>query len=86
MERSYRDVRAQGDQGLLPLGLDLENPSPALEGAQRLLRNRPDIFPDDTSPGFRRAFRESFVIADCQRVGDAERWPYLMARREQPSA
>jgi hypothetical protein len=54
--------------------------------AQRLLRNRPDIFPDYTSQGFERAFGEFFVIADCQRVGDAERWLYLMTRREPPSA
>jgi len=54
--------------------------------AQRLLRNRPDIFPAYTSSGFERAFGEFFVIADCQRVGDAERWLYLMTRREQPSA
>lgn len=53
---------------------------------QRLLRNPPDIFPDYTSGGFERAFGEFFAIADCQRVGDAERWLYLMTRRERPSA
>ena len=51
---------------------------------QRLLRNRPDILPDYTSHGFERAFGEFFVIADCQRVGDAERWLYLMTRRDPP--
>lgn len=145
VERNYRDVRAEGDPGLLPLVLDLRNPSPALGWAhhermslvergpadtvmalalvhhlalsgnvplddvaaffarlgrtlivefvaksdtqvQRLLRNRPDIFPDYTSHGFERAFGEFFVIADCQRVGDAERWLYLMTRREPSSA
>jgi hypothetical protein len=50
--------------------------------AQRLLRNRPDIFPDYTSPRFERAFGEFFVIADCQRMGDADRWIYLMTWRE----
>jgi hypothetical protein len=145
VERNYRDVRARGDAGLLPLVLDLRNPSPALgwahhermslvergpadtvmalalvhhlalsgnvpledvaaffarlgrtlivefvaktdSQAQRLLRNRPDIFPDYTSLGFERAFGEFFVIADCQRVGDAERWLYLMTRRDPHSA
>jgi ribosomal protein L11 methylase PrmA len=144
VERNYRDVRAQGDEGLLPLVLDLKNPSPALgwahhermslvergpadtvmalalvhhlalsgnvpledvaaffaqlgrtliiefvskadSQAQRLLRNRPDIFPNYTSAGFERAFGQFFAIADCQRVGDAERWLYLMTRRELPA-
>jgi ribosomal protein L11 methylase PrmA len=137
VERNYRQVRAQNETGILPLLLDLTNPSPALGWAhrertsleergpadavmalalvhhlaignnaplghvaaylarlgrtlviefvaktdsqvQRLLRNRPDIFPDYTRHGFETAFRPYFTIDECARVGDAERWLYRM--------
>ena len=137
VERNYRQVRAQNETGILPLVLDLTNPSPALGWAhrermsleergpadavmalalvhhlaignnvpldrvaaylarlgrtlviefvakadsqvQRLLRNRPDIFPDYTQDGFEAAFRESFTIEESARIGDAERWLYRM--------
>lgn len=45
---------------------------------QRLLRNRPDIFPNYTREGFESAFGEFFTIDESQRVGDAERWLYRM--------
>lgn len=45
---------------------------------QRLLRNRPDIFPDYTPEGFERAFGRYFQLDDRQRVDDADRWLYLM--------
>ena len=137
VERNYRAVRSQDERNVLPLVLDLANPSPGLGWAhrermsleergpadavlalalvhhlsiagnvpldrvarylarlggalviefvgkddsqvRRLLRNRPDIFPDYTQPGFERAFGRHFVIEACERVGDAERWLYLM--------
>jgi hypothetical protein len=140
VERNYRQVRAQNETGILPLLLDLTNPSPALGWAhrermsleergpadavmalalvhhlaignnvpldrvasylarlgrtlviefvakadsqvQRLLRNRPDIFPDYTQDGFESAFRGHFTIDECTRVGDAERWLYRMTAR-----
>lgn len=45
---------------------------------QRLLRNRPDIFPDYTLDGFERAFDRCFTIEERQRVEDADRWLYRM--------
>lgn len=144
VERNYRTVRSREETGILPLVLDLTNPSPALGWAhrermsladrgpadvvmalalihhlaiagnvpldqvaeflarlgralviefvaksdsqvQRLLRNRPDIFPDYTQEGFERAFGRYFAIEDCERVADAERWVYLMTAAAEPT-
>lgn len=141
VERNWRQVKAMREAGILPLLLDITNPSPALGWAhsermslaergpadavlalalvhhlaiarnvpfehiarffatlgrvlviefvaktdaqvQRLLRNRPDIFPGYTKEGFELAFAEHYTIARCERVGDAERWLYLMIARE----
>jgi ribosomal protein L11 methylase PrmA len=141
VERNYRTVRERAETGILPLVLDVTNPSPAIGWAhrermslaergpadavlalalvhhlaiganvpldhvasffaeigrrlviefvaksdsqvQRLLRNRPDIFPDYTREGFERAFGRHFRIDACERVQDAERWMYLMTARE----
>jgi hypothetical protein len=143
VERNYRTVRAREETGILPLVLDLTNPSPGIGWAhaeraslaergpadvvmalalvhhiaiarnvpldriaaylarlgrslviefvaksdsqvQRLLRNRPDIFPDYTREGFERAFAERFTIEACERVGDADRWLYLMTSARAP--
>jgi ribosomal protein L11 methylase PrmA len=140
VERNYRRVRAAGERGLLPLVLDVMNPSPAAGWAHeermsleargpadvlmalalvhhlaisnnvplprvaeafarlgralivefvpkadsqvvRLLRNRPDIFPDYTQEGFEAAFAPAFELVKRQRVGDSQRWLYLMRRR-----
>ncbi len=35
VERNYRRVRAEGERGILPLRMDLTNPSPALGWAHR---------------------------------------------------
>lgn len=137
VERHYRTARTEGANAVLPLMLDLRNPSPALGWAhrermslaergpadavmalalvhhlaiagnvplgdvaaylarlgralivefvdkadsqvQRLLRNRPDVFPDYTRAGFEAAFGRHFAIEVCERVDDAERWLYLM--------
>ena len=48
---------------------------------QRLLRNRPDVFPCYTRDGFERAFAPHFAIEATARVGDAARWLYLMRAR-----
>ena len=50
----------------------------------RLLRNRPDIFPNYTKPGFESAFGAIFEINECEQVGDSERWLYSMTAREVP--
>ena len=137
VERNYRRVKAERESGILPLLLDLTNPSPALGWAhqerlsleergpadvllalavvhhlaighnlplervasflarlgrslivefvpksdsqvQRLLRERPDIFPDYTAEGFEAAFRGSFRIERAVPVADSERTLYLM--------
>jgi ribosomal protein L11 methylase PrmA len=137
VERNYRRVRAEGETGILPLLLDLTNPSPAQGWAhrerlsldqrgpadlllalallhhlaighnlpleriagflarlgrkaivefvpksdtqvQRLLRNRPDIFPSYTREGFEEAFRQHFTIERTRSVADSERSLYLM--------
>jgi ribosomal protein L11 methylase PrmA len=137
VERNYRRVKAENEPGILPLLLDLTNPSPALGWAhrerlsleergpadvllalavvhhlaighnlpldriasffarlgrnlivefvpksdsqvQRLLRDRPDIFPDYTREGFEAAFRTCFRIERAVPVSDSERTLYLM--------
>ncbi len=137
VERNYRRVKAEHEPGILPLLLDLTNPSPALGWAhrerlsleergpadvllalavvhhlaighnlplervagffarlgrhlivefvpksdsqvQRLLRGRPDIFPDYTAEGFESAFRGRFRIERAAPVADSERTLYLM--------
>jgi ribosomal protein L11 methylase PrmA len=138
VERNYRRVRAEGETGVLPLLLDLTNPSPALGWAhrerlsleergpadvllalalvhhlaighnlplervaeflarlgrnliiefvpksdsqvRRLLRDRPDIFPDYTVEGFEAAFRSCFRVERAVPIGDSERSLYLMS-------
>jgi len=140
VELYYRQVRARGETGILPLQLDLMSPSPATGWAneervsleargpadavlalalvhhlalannvplpriaehlaglgralviefvpkcdsqvERLLRNRPDIFPDYTQEGFERAFERHYETAAKARIGDSQRWLYLMRRR-----
>ena len=137
VERNYRRVKAESEAGILPLLLDLSNPSPALGWAhqerlslrergpadvllalavvhhlaisrnlplervasflarlgnslivefvpksdsqvQRLLRDRPDIFPDYTREKFEAAFRSHFRIERTAPVADSERTLYLM--------
>jgi hypothetical protein len=143
VERNYRQVRARDETGMLPLVMDLTNPSPALGWAhqermslaargpadtvlalalvhhlaisnnvplervasylaelgnslviefvgkgdsqvQRLLRNRPDIFPEYTPEGFERAFGQCFTIEAREQVGDAQRWLYRMTAAPAP--
>ena len=138
VERNYRRIRAEGETGILPLQLDLTNPSPALGWAhrerlsleergpadvllalavvhhlaighnlplervasflarvgrslvvefvpksdsqvRRLLRDRPDIFPDYTREGFEAAFRTHFRIERAVPVAESERTLYLMS-------
>jgi len=140
VERNYRAVRTRNETGILPLLLDVTNPSPAIGWAHRermslvergpadlvmalalvhhlaignnvpldtvaaffaevsqalviefvaksdsqvhrLLRNRADVFPSYTKAGFEAAFAEHFTIAECTRVGDADRWLYRMQSR-----
>jgi len=137
VERNYRRVKAENQAGILPLLLDLTNPSPAIGWAhqerlsleergpadvllalavvhhlaighnlpldrvagflarlgrnlivefvpksdsqvRRLLRDRPDIFPDYTREGFESAFRSCFRIERSAPVADSERALYLM--------
>jgi hypothetical protein len=137
VERNYRRVRDQSETGILPLVLDLANPSPAQGWAhrerlsleqrgpadavlalalihhlaigrnlplpriadflarlcrslvvefvpkedsqvQRLLQNRPDIFPDYTREGFEHAFGARFRIDSVRSVEDSGRQLYLM--------
>ena len=137
VERNYRRVKAENEPGILPLLLDLTNPSPALGWAhrerlsleergpadvllalavvhhlaighnlpleriasffarlgrnlivefvpksdsqvQRLLRDRPDIFPDYTREGFEAGFRSCFRVERAVPVSDSERTLYLM--------
>ena len=138
VERNYRRIKAENETGILPLLLDLTNPSPALGWAhqerlsleergpadvllalavvhhlaighnlplsrvagflarlgrslvvefvpksdsqvQRLLRDRPDIFPDYTREGFEAAFGGHFRIEQSAPVADSERTLYLMS-------
>jgi ribosomal protein L11 methylase PrmA len=140
VELNYRQVRANDERGILPLLLDLMNPSPGAGWANeermsletrgpadvvmalalvhhlaiarnvplpriadalarfgralviefvpksdsqvgRLLRNRPDLFPDYTQEGFERAFAGPFETYARQRIEDSERWIYLLRRR-----
>ena len=137
VERNYRRVRAEGEGGILPLLMDLTNPSPAQGWAHgerlsleqrgpadvvlalalvhhlaighnlpldriaaffarlsrrlviefvaksdsqvgRLLRNRPDIFPDYTPEGFEAAFARSFSIDQTYPIPGSERTLYRM--------
>jgi hypothetical protein len=143
VERNWRRVKTDGETGILPLLLDLTNPSPALGWAhrerlsleqrgpadvllalavvhhlaighnlpleriasflarlgrslviefvpksdsqvRRLLRDRPDIFPDYTRDGFEAAFRGSFRIERALRVADSARTLYLMTAATWP--
>jgi hypothetical protein len=45
---------------------------------RRLLRDRPDIFPDYTREGFEAAFRSHFRIERTVPVAESERTLYLM--------
>jgi len=45
---------------------------------QRMLRSRPDIFPQYTRDGFEAAFGTHFRIEDAQLVSGSERHIYLM--------
>jgi hypothetical protein len=45
---------------------------------QRLLATRQDIFPDYHAQGFEKAFSNSFVIHDVQKIPESERCLYLM--------
>ena len=47
----------------------------------RLLRNRPDIFPDYTREGFEAAFLRHFAIDQVQPIPASERTLYRMAAR-----
>jgi hypothetical protein len=137
VERNYRRVRAEDEGGILPLLMDLTNPSPAQGWAHRerlsleqrgpadvvlalalvhhlaighnlpldrvaaflarlgrrlviefvaksdsqvgrLLRNRPDIFPDYTREGFEAAFARGFTIDEVYPIPGSERTLYLM--------
>jgi SAM-dependent methyltransferase len=145
VERNYLRARADGDRGLLPLLMDITNPSPAQgwghaermslaergpadvvmalalvhhlaiggnvplasiarcfaglgerliielvpkadSQVRRLLRNRPDIFPEYTREGFERAFLERFRILEVQPVEGSERWLYMMVRRQESAS
>jgi hypothetical protein len=145
VERNYRRVKGENETGILPLVLDLTNPSPALGWAhrerlsleergpadvllalavvhhlaighnlpldriagflarvgrkliiefvpksdsqvQRLLRDRPDIFPDYTLEGFEAAFRSRFDIERAVGVAESERRLYLMTARSEKAA
>ncbi len=138
VERNYRRVRKVGETGILPLLLDLTNPSPAQGWAhherlsleergpadavlalalvhhlaighnlpleriaaflarlgrrlviefvpksdsqvQRLLRDRPDIFPEYTREGFEDAFRRHFRLDRSAPIPESERTLYLMS-------
>lgn len=48
---------------------------------QRLLANRPDIFPDYTPDGFERAFGSVFEVVAKRPIPDTERTVYLMRRK-----
>jgi ribosomal protein L11 methylase PrmA len=137
VERNYRRVRQQHETGILPLLLDLTDPSPAQGWAhrerlsleqrgpadallalalvhhlaighnlpleliarflsrlgrtlviefvpksdsqvQRLLRDRPDIFPSYTREGFEDAFKRHFRLDRSEAIPQSERSVYLM--------
>ena len=48
---------------------------------KRLLSTREDIFPDYTETGFEKAFSAFFDVKLKARVGDSERYLYLMNRK-----
>jgi ribosomal protein L11 methylase PrmA len=140
VELNYRQMRDDAETGILPLQLDVMNPSPAqgwghqerlsLEArgpadtvlalalihhlaiannlplprvaellarwgrtlviefvpkadaqVQRLLQNRPDIFPGYTQEQFEQAFAQQYTIVARERVGESQRFLYLMQRR-----
>ncbi|HEY7636530.1 MAG TPA: hypothetical protein VH763_13345 [Gemmatimonadales bacterium] len=144
VERNYRRVRKEDESGILPLLLDLTNPSPAQGWAhrerlsleergpadallalalvhhlaighnlplervaaflarlgrtvviefvpksdsqvQRLLRSRPDIFPEYTREGFEEAFRRHFRIDHSAPIPESERTLYLMTSCATPA-
>jgi hypothetical protein len=47
---------------------------------EKLLRNRPDIFPDYSREGFERAFTKHFRIEKCAAIHDSERILFLLKR------
>lgn len=51
---------------------------------QRLLRNRPDIFPEYTREGFEAAFRRWFTIEQGHPIPGSERTLYRMTALERP--
>ncbi len=140
VEQNYQRIKSAKEQDLLPLVLDLTNPSPALGWANaerdslaqrgpadavlalalihhlaisnnvplprlaeffhalgkwlivefvpkgdsqvdKLLRSRPDIFPDYTREGFERAFEDLFIIRDAADVRESHRRMYLLESR-----
>ncbi len=142
VEKNYREMRQNKEKNLLPLVLDLTNPSPGIGWqnaerdafiergpvdavmalalihhltisnnvplpdlaaffarlghwlivefipkedlqVQRLLMTREDIFPQYHQAGFEEAFRECFMIKDCQPVAGSKRVLYLMENKEQ---
>ena len=48
---------------------------------ERLLRHRPDIFPDYTQEGFERAFARRYDIQASERIDGSRRSLYLMRPR-----
>jgi hypothetical protein len=143
VERNYRRVRTEGETGILPLLMDLANPSPGQGWAhgermsleergpadallalalvhhlaignnlplervaagfarlgrrlvivfvpksdsqvQRLLRNRPDIFPDYTREGFEAAFQRHWTIDGSHPISGSERILYRMTAHGRP--
>jgi hypothetical protein len=144
VERNYRRIRKDGETGILPLLLDLTNPSPAQGWAhrerlslaergpadallalalvhhlaighnlpleriaaflsrlgrrlviefvpksdsqvQRLLHDRPDIFPEYTRDGFEDAFRRHFRLDRSAPIPESERTLYLMTSCAPPA-
>jgi ribosomal protein L11 methylase PrmA len=49
---------------------------------QRLLQNRPDIFPDYTAAGFEQSFGSQYHIVTARPVPDSTRVVYLLRRRD----
>jgi ribosomal protein L11 methylase PrmA len=139
VEANYLQCRKDKQQNILPLVLDLTNPSPAIgwenrerdaflargepdavlalalihhlaisnnlpleriaawlavitktliiefipktdSQVEKLLRNRPDIFPDYSREGFERAFTKHFRIEKCAAIHDSERILFLLKR------
>ena len=52
---------------------------------QRLLRDRPDIFPDYTREGFEESFRRHFRIDRATPIPESERTLYLMTSCATPA-